>query len=307
LSPLGVPEGPTSTTAYTVGAGASSAAVDINGNVWTANIYANTISKIVPTGTNTATVSSVTVTGTQAPTVLEFDGSGNMYIADAYDYIFKANSAGTYIKKSSYSQAGVNFPASLAVSAGSAGNVWVGNESDDILDSFSSTFATKVEYSLPNQSAFVSAIAIDANGNAWAAALPNTGAGSLQKVTPAGVGTTFNAEADDFPSWYDSVYVDGGNNVWATDLSNGVITEINATTGTPLSGTLGYAAPGNIPCNTGCANITVGPQALQVDQSGNVWYDLTTGPDLVEIVGVASPTVQPLAYATANSLYGVKP
>jgi hypothetical protein len=45
----------------------------------------------------------------------------------------------------------------------------------------------------------------------------------------------------------------------------------------------------------------------EVPSVGNVWYDLTTGPDLIEIVGVASPTVQPLADATANSLYGVKP
>jgi streptogramin lyase len=308
FSNLGVPEGPTSTTAYAVGKGASAAAVDINNNVWTANYSANTLSEVVPTGINTATISTITPTGLNEPNVLEFDGSGNMFIADGNNYLIKASSAGAYISKTTSAQNGLAFPAAMAISAGSAGSIWTGNESDDDMGAFTNALATSFEYVLPNTGSTAAAMAFDANGNGWVAAFPNTsGAGSLQKINSSHAGTTITpSTANYYALEPNSVYVDGSNNVWTSDVNNGTIYEVNGTTNAILSGSHGFAAPGNTPCSAACSTITLRPSALQVDQSGNVWYDSFSA-NIIEMIGAASPTVQPLAYATANSLYGVEP
>jgi streptogramin lyase len=305
---LGVPEGPTSTTAYAVGKGASSVAVDINGNVWTANYSANNLSEAVPTSINTATINTITPTNISEPNVLEFDGSGNMFIGDGNNYLLKASSTGTYISKSTSGQNGLNFPAAMAISAGASGSIWTGDEVGADMGAFTNALATSFLYTLPNSGATTAAIAFDAAGNGWLAAYPSTsGAGSMQKVTPGNTGTTITPSTTNYyPLDVNSVYVDGSDNVWVTDYYNGTIYEINATTNAILSGSHGFAAPGNTPCSAACTTITLRPSALQVDQSGNVWYDTFTT-SIIEMVGAASPTVQPLAYATTNSLYGVLP
>ena len=46
---------------------------------------------------------------------------------------------------------------------------------------------------------------------------------------------------------------------------------------------------------------------LIVDQTGSVWGASYIGSNIVQYIGIATPTAQPLSYARANGLLGARP
>jgi hypothetical protein len=76
--------------------------------------------------------------------------------------------------------------------------------------------------------------------------------------------------------------------------------------GAILNGSAGYA-PVPATEGSGSSTATIVRDALVVDGSGNVWYSGFNAAGLRELIGVAAPTVTPLAYAVKNSLLGARP
>jgi streptogramin lyase len=96
--------------------------------------------------------------------------------------------------------------------------------------------------------------------------------------------------------------VDGSGNVWISNKTSGVVAEFSSA-GAVLSPGVGFAHNG-----------ISGGLGITIDPSGNVWIannaaaGAANDPNSVfEIVGVASPTVTPLALQLKNSAVATKP
>ena len=101
-------------------------------------------------------------------------------------------------------------------------------------------------------------IAMDASNNAWI----GNGASVLKVSSSGTVSGTYTGSGLTSPA---AVAIDPSGNAWIADGS-GVIVELSST-GSPLSGTTGYAAAGLSPPITGIA----------IDHSGNVWVSSSGG------------------------------
>ncbi len=303
---LGVP---VTSTGYAVNNGASSVAIDINGNAWTANYAAGNLNKVTPSGT----VTTVSPTGLSGANSLAFDGSGNMFIA-AYtsagsSIIMKATSTGTYTSQTTSGQEGLLFPYSVAIGPGSAGAVRVANGASKYSSYFTNALASTSEFNLGSSNDNQDSAAVDASGNTWIGVAPSAVNGFLEKITTASVGTKYTPGSSNYYIQdYNGLAVDGGNNIWSADSDCGVLYEVSGT-GTTLSPKFGFIVTGNSGYVSGSPPTTLAaePQSLAVDGSGNVWYDMVTDATVREVIGAAVPTITPLVYATANSLYGQKP
>jgi hypothetical protein len=115
--------------------------------------------------------------------------------------------------------------------------------------------------------------------------------------------------------------MDGAGNVWsyaagavaldAVNVNGSQITPDNGLNGTSNDE---VTATGLAPFNQ---TATTGQGGLAIDRSGNLWFlngftgtaslSITPSNALVEFVGVAAPTVTPVAVATQNSAQGTKP
>jgi hypothetical protein len=144
-------------------------------------------------------------------------------------------------------------------------------------------------------------IAIDALGNAW---VTNTSTNTLTELSNSGTpssGSPYSGGGLDYPS---AIAVDGDGNFWISNWRNSSISEFSST-GTAITPTLGYY--------DGLEDGASGD--ITVDASGNVW---TSGWDgyisgesetgaITETVGIAAPTITPIALALKNQAIGTRP
>jgi hypothetical protein len=228
-------------------------AVDSTGNVYVADTGSHTIRKITPAGgvTTLAGLSrsygSADGTGTaarfQGPGSVAVDSTGNVYVADTYNYtIRKVTPAGV-----------------VTTLAGSAGNV----------GSADGTGAAARFY-------FVNGVAVDGTGNVFVADSNNT----IRKITPAGVVTTLAGSAGNYGNadgtgaaarfnFPTALVVDGAGNVYVADTGNLTIREVTpAGVVTTVAGSPGVA--GNVD-GTGASAQFYSPHGIAVDAAGNVF------------------------------------
>jgi sugar lactone lactonase YvrE len=140
-------------------------------------------------------------------------------------------------------------------------------------------------------------LAAGPSGGMWIANSGNSTVSYLTNATtgpPYGSSTWFNAP--------ESVAVDGAGIAWVANHSTASVSELTSS-GTLLSPTSATNTPGF----QHSAGIS-GAQSIAVDPSGNVWVaNNSTTAGIEEIVGVAAPTVTPIALALKNGTVGQKP
>ena len=155
-----------------------------------------------------------------------------------------------------------------------------------------------------------SAMALDANGNAWTTILR-----SVVKFSDSGTllsGAGFATNSAHIPQ---DIVIDGLNRAWVSNYQGnyalpGSLIELD-NSGNVLSSNDGFVANGVIPGGPAV------PNAIAIDGSGNVWitgYKPTSsgaasvsGNAVAEIIGIAAPIVTPRALATSNNTIATRP
>jgi YVTN family beta-propeller protein len=155
-------------------------AFDAAGNLYVANYFRNTISKVTPAGAVSTFVSS----GLDAPDGMAFDAAGNLYVANCFN-----NTISKVTPRGNVSTFVSGLSGTLAFDA--AGNLYVANGNSTISKvTPAGTVSTFVGSGLDNPDA----LAFDAAGSLYVA---NNDPGwngqyySISKVTPAGAVSTF--------------------------------------------------------------------------------------------------------------------
>ncbi len=144
-------------------------------------------------------------------------------------------------------------------------------------------------------------IAIDSSGNAW---ITLTSTNTLAQFSNAGSlnpSGPFSGGGLNYPS---AIAIDGAGNLWISNFRNSDISEFSSS-GTALSPSLGFY--------DGLSEGASGD--IAVDASGNVWVSDWSGyisgesitGGVTQMIGVAAPTVTPVAVALKNHTIGTRP
>ncbi len=203
------------------------AAFDFSGNLYVANFYGGTVSKIDTNGTVTTFAS-----GFDRPTALAFDTAGNLYVSVWGDNsIHKIDTNGTVTTFAS----GLNTPEGLAFD--NLGDLFVSNVGNKSIlkintNGTTNTFAASLVNS-PNYLAF------DGNGNLYACIWAN---GLVLKLTPNGTVSTFVSGLYE-PQ---QLAFDDSGNLFVANQGNGIISKITpngtvSTFATNINGAFGLA------------------------------------------------------------------
>jgi hypothetical protein len=239
-----------------------------------------TLTIVLPTGTQ-STPNSLLMSSFATIPVSSTDGYPTHGAIDTAGYDWLTSDTTTYgniitrVLKTSGAVASSNFP----INANNSSNVCGGS------------------FVAPEQPA------IDAKGNAW---IPIYGGGSgngVYVINPTGSTCSFYP-TEGFLT-YGGPYgaaVDGSNNVWVTNLTDGSLTELsaNGTPGTyPFGSSLSSAA--FQPVNSSGASILNHPMSVAVDISGDVFIANYANNSIVELIGLATPVFGPLGVAAATN------
>jgi len=289
----GVPLSPS--TGFPAGGGPMG--IDASGNIWISGD--NTLRELTSLGAAYPWSPYKGVAGGGAD--MAFDAQGNLWIgngggvAEFTDLGVELSPAGGY--------GGVSGIASVVVD--SADNVWVQGPTLAELSEESGQLIVNTGLGAPG----TMQIAADGSGRVWS---PNPGGGTgFCEVQPANnvqlyqnncpLGATFTGG---FSTIYNpqGVAVDGAGFVWIANAGsnfNGVppnVTEIDAAN---LNGTDSYVGYQS-------SSLSAGPRKVAVDRAGNVWV-LLADETVTEYVGLATPTVTPIALGVKNKKLGAKP
>jgi sugar lactone lactonase YvrE len=312
-------------------------AIDPSGYLWIVNGN-GTLAKLDPNGyewivdgNGTATRANIGTSvfgspfsggGLATGVGIAIDGPGNVWITNSGPPggVAKFNSRGIALSPvSGYTNGMVN-PSVIAID--NSNNVWVQNEN--------STYTELAYVKLSNTNGVLVVgvtltegtlngqwqLAVDTSGNVWStdgygpASIGLGGAGVIE-VPAAYTGLSTDQPPVD-TAWVDPPYgsvptigdpqglaFDGSDRLWIANLGGGVNTQspnltLMGDSTSPIS--TSYSAP----------SFANGPLWLAVDGSGNVWVLLSNN-TVTEFVGIATPTVAPLALAVKNAKLGVKP
>jgi hypothetical protein len=306
--------------------------LDTSGNAWVTQDYAGKsyLVKITSTGT----VSGITPTTGDGGYFNNgaFDASGNLWLSNyTTNYISKYNvSANSWTK---YTGGGVTADNAAAthneswgVAADGLGHMWFAdNDATGLVSEFNVSNGTAVSstgYSA-GSIAYPLRLAVDQNNTVWvgnfgssASASPGTTVSALTNAGAAVTGSPFSLGTLIYGYAPFGMAVDGGNHVWTANASTYGVSEIDANTGdigTVLSPNYGFIGTVASPV----AAAMVFPEAVAVDEAGNLWvanygyYSATAGDDvaasITELVGAATPTLTPIAAATALGTPAAKP
>ena len=304
LNNLGAPQSPnmTNIVSGTFNAGGFPAAsldhpvpvaIDTNNNVFVGNINADA-TEFNNAGSFVRLISGGGLTG--QVDALAVDGNNNVWAAGDNE-LAAFNNTGTPLSGSPY-LSGDGGLITIAVDA--SNNIWVEDENNGNLYKLSNSGSqTGGATNVLNEPA--ASAAIDGSGQLWALlGIPNS---EVLQFNSAGVlENTFTYDAIVEPT---SISVDGAGHLWVVTESPNNITELSST-GAALS-----------PYETGytgeSSTVLDNPLSGQVDSSGNLWVldgGSSNGPQesqVVEFVGIAAPTITPLAQAVASNKIGQKP
>jgi hypothetical protein len=259
------------------------------------------------TYTGTLVTSANTVNGSQVTS----DASGNLYIANA----LPSSETTSYVQKETIGgvAAGGNFPITSTctrqvqyVAMDASYNLWTNMEYNvgNTICRYSSAGALQYSLVIPGPNYPLSyGLGVDAGGNLWFSEKDNNQLYKIAYGTTTTGNTVCNAAAGCTAATGGTintpfaVAIDGANTVWITNSGT-----------TPASLTqfsnAGVAITPTFLSGTGYGNDYL---FLKVDQSGSVWGVGYLSNFLVEYIGVATPTAQPLSYARANGKLGARP
>lgn len=249
--------------------------------------------------------------GTGSLAGIALDNSGNVWVtapAAASSNVLEFDTGFNQVNGSPYNAAtGIQAPTGVATDT--AGNIWVAGYQSNNLGKFTSAGAVTV-YS-PTVSS-PQAISINGNNEIWTV---NTNNNTVSRVQSTGA----NASGSPYSGIgiYDAIIsaIDGSNHTLITDCRNGCNVPGGNQTGSSAPDNLlklnqdGTPATGPNPGTYG-VEIDGGflaPAGFAVDASGNVWVANNGNGTLSEVIGFASPTVQPLAAASLAGTIGTRP
>jgi len=261
------------------------------------------------TATGTLVTASNSANGGQA----SIDVSGNLLTtnpvsgSETTSYISKQTTAGV--------AAGGNFPLTgnaclyqvQYLTVDTSSNIWTNNQYtvNNEICRYSSAGVLQYSLLIPGSNFPLSyGLALDAGGNAWFSEkdnsklykIANGTATTGNSVCNAGAGCT--AATGGTLNAPFAVSVDGANTTWTT----------NSGTSPPSIVQFSNAAAAITPTFLSGTGYGTNYLFMEVDESGSVWgMNNSYPPQLVEYIGVATPTAQPLSYARANGKIGARP
>jgi hypothetical protein len=287
------PAGAVLNTSATAGSGFDSIAVDPSGNLWAVANGSATVYEFTST-LGPVTGSPFGSGNLNAPAFVSIDSSGYIYVTDggnSNQIIQKFNSNGTL--NTSLSNGCLTRLTYATLDA--AGYLWATIPGSNAICRVSSSNGNQ---GFQGGVQVGTNVGIDGFGNGWVGQGSQT---NLYKFGSGGGSNTYGVINNNAvgglnnPSW---VAIDGGNNVWLTNGSGNSqsassygLAEFN-NAGATLS-PAGYQAGG--PLN--------GASFIAIDGSGDVWVPVKTSSTVVEVIGAATPTVQPLSALS----FGVEP
>jgi streptogramin lyase len=265
-------------------------AMDAAGNAWITN-NDNTLTELLPSGAD-AVGSPIAVGSLQGPAGVAIDNIGNIDVADSQGAMTSEfTSAGSGI--GSLTSAYLQEPTSIALD--STGVMWIGDPQARLVERMNAAGTVLSNYAAQNSNeGNYAGIAFDAAGTAWV--VDNIGDCYLHlnaSGAPFGTGDTCTKTSLLYEPT--GVAVDGTGKVWIANQGGGTLEEIT---------------PGATDTVNDFANsVVVGPTGIGIDGSGNVWlsYGNPGRSGVAEFVGIATPSVAPLATAASTGMYGVRP
>jgi sugar lactone lactonase YvrE len=324
--------------------GATNIAIDGLGNIWTANYYNNSVTKLSSQGALFSGANGFTGGGLNFPTGIAVDAVGNVWVANFQgNSITEFSNSGTILSGATgFAGGGLSHPYDVAIDG--SGNTWVADEGFSRVTELSSsgTFLSgNSSYSLPGNFFVPWGIAIDASGDAWVTDNTGTNVGELSNSGSLLSGS--NGYAGGGLMYPQGIAIDAVGNAWVGGGAGNAVVEISSA-GVLLSGVHGYtgggmATPDGIAID-GSGNVWVtnlegdsitelsssgailsgvkgylggglgGPGSISIDGSGNAWVgnlSTATGHSVTELIGVATPAVTPLAVGVTNKMLGTRP
>lgn len=274
--------------------------IDSAGNLYTANVTSNDVTKITPAGVSTTLAS----TGGTDSRGIAIDSSGNVYVA---------NSSSTNLSKLTpggvSSILGTTGTSPFGVVIDSLGNIYVSNlGSNDISKitpgGVSSIFASTGVGTNP------AGITIDSSDNIYTA---NNLSNNVSKITSLGVvsilGTTGAGPVGIVLDSSGNVYTSNSDDATVTKITPGGLSTIHGTTGTLPRG-ITIDGAGNIyTANTTSANVTkitpggvstiigttgASPRPIVIDSSGNIYTANTTANTITKLTAPILTSVTPI-------------
>jgi streptogramin lyase len=248
--------------------------LDNIGNVYTANLRSNNVTKITPSG-----VSSILATTGDGPFGINIDQSGNIYTANTF-----SNTVSKITPSGVSSIFGATDTDPTGIILDQAGNVYTANRNALNITKISSSGVSSIFATTGlNNYRFV----VDQSGNLYTS---NVNANSVSKITPSGVvtnlGSTGNQPFD--------IAIDQSGNIYTANFgssnvtkfsSNGTISTLSINGTSPYgiavdlagniytanygSGNVSKTTPAGIASNIGSAGGT--PISLEIDISGNLY------------------------------------
>jgi len=279
-------------------------AIDGNGSAWFDNKTSSALQSVSSAGVFVGSYIAGTLSGNNSVSVDGTNGTG-------YIYSGISGSPGSYGK---YSNTGAAVVAPLTGSEGCLANtnahsaidnanngynLWVTGEAPDNVCVVNTSTGAVIRTITINAATGIGSSyqpevpAIDVSGAAW---IPNQHNPSITRITQAGVVTTI---ADSALNGGFGADVDGAGNIFVTSRANNVVTEILGATATPVSLVTFYGG-GNV-------DLFLDPLNIHPDLSGNLWVANYQGSRIVELLGVAAPTWEPLSDAANHNKLGSKP
>lgn len=298
--------------------------LDTSGNAYVTQDYA-AASYLVKIS-NTGTVSSLTPSGTGTNATgayfnnAAFDASGNLWLSNyTKAQVTKYNVTGNSWTKYTGGGLGSSGTESWGVAADGLGHMWFTNYfSTGVVSEFTVSTGAAVSstgYSVGGV-AYPLRLAVDQGNNIWVANFGASAATSpgttVSKLTNAGAAATLSPYSLGTLSYGYAPFgiaVDGGNHIWTANAATYGVSELDDS-GNVLSPNYGFIGTIASPA----AAAMVFPEAVAIDEAGNVWvanYGYTGSPavaaSITELVGAATPTLTPIAAATALGTPAAKP
>ena len=309
LSNLGVPF---AGSPYLSGnSGMDGIAVDLGGNAWAVNGNTAQIYEVTPGGAST--YGPFSFQETSSPRGIAVDPSNNIWVVNSSsNTVTKLSNSGPASSAISpsggYTGSGLSSPYDVAIDE--SGDAWVTNYATGGLTEITPAGSLS---SYGAAQAATQGIAVDQSGNLW---VDNTGT-TVQQITSNGSTGSHTPSNNAAKSGGSYLAIDGADNLWVANQTGNSLSGFNVSGGiSTLSPSTGYTGPAFTIASPSYSGVSLNtPYVARVDPSGNVWVgnynSIPIGTQtisyLTEFIGLAVPTVEPLAAAAQQQLIGLRP